>query len=439
MKKMSRLLLIASIAATISTCLCARNITIEGGGGTEIAMTGKVMVGVLVRDSADTGAKIQYHSADTGVTVFYQPTDFSDVRKSTRTDSFGNYQFSIQKSGTYTISYEKDYCITVSKTFELDSFETIHIDTVRLQEIPVPTFFTPIYDSIQGIITLKWDSVASNDQWYEIDIFNSINDTLDYDVKKRKTSFYSDTLFKDIGDVNNEIEKKYRVKISLPDGSTGRWGEPYPITKKRPKVPPIPKCSLTNIYGTREVTVNYSFPQLWWIDSIFIFRSIKNIDTLIRVASLPLTNNRSWIDAIKAFPSSITDSFLQVTYLLQTKSRDSILSNFSLPETIKVVQYSIHKPAIQWVDMPDTIYDQGIQIPITPLPSPVPQDTLEYRLLITGTDSTKSADSTDWYIDLPIDAKFKKAGKYFISCQARSRHFPTLLSPLSDAFAIIVK
>ncbi len=439
MMKIQTLFLIAAIAAITCTCSDPKLSVNSGGGGSGIET--KTIVGKVIPGN---------DSAASGVSVLFQPTDSSEVLDSTSTDFTGNYKFLIKKSGPYNITYRKNSYITKTNTdtiqFSSSDDAVIRLDTVTLEEIPIPKNIYAEYDSMTGVVSVKWDSVALHNKLYEINVFRSITDTRTFLSIQLDTPFYADTLFQVITDTTSAVTKKYMVKISLTDGITGKWSTPCTVSAKRPRVPPAPAFSLKNIYGTRDVTISYSFPQLWWIDSIVVFRSIKGYDTsrgsdtYVLVASLPVDDDRSYTDTIKPFPLGITDSFLPVTYFLRTKSRYAMLSEASRPESLEVVHYSLGKPSIPWFNMPDTFFDQEIQFPIDPLVSPVPRDTLEYRLLISGTfpDSSLSNDSTKWYMDLPIDATFIKAGKYELHCQARSRRFSTLLSPLSDARELIV-
>jgi len=422
------------LLAIMGICFCSRNLTLvnNGPGGTDIV--GKVLTG---------------EKAESGVIVQFQQTDIPSVPQTTQTDDSGFYQFTIDGSHSYLISYEKEYYKPYTIRFKSDTFEnidTFHAEIVKLEKIPVPVIHVPpAYDSIQGIVTLKWDPVTSGDQYYEINIFNSPNDTNKWSGQYLTASFFADTLFRDRLDTNNEITKRYRVKVTLPDGSSGGWSEPCPVTVKRPKVPPRPTIdTLINTYGTREVTVTYSFPQLWWIDSLFIYRSIKDFDSSVRVASLPIKSDRpmlgtTWTDIIRDFPLSIIDSFLQVTYSLQTKSIDSKKSEFSPAETITVIQYSIPQPAPPRYNTSDTglitLNDSLVAFLIDPMPSPVSQDTLEYRLV----SISSSRDSTGWFLNpRVIVAKFNESGTYHVSCQARSRCFPTLLSKISGSYSLSI-
>ncbi len=361
-----------------------------------------------------------------------------------KTDSLGYFKFREIKSGVYQLMLKK---LTYHDTIIL---LTINNDTtlapINLKEIPIPTRLDSAYNSYTGNLQLTWDSVAQNGQKYEL---HRIDRQTGTEIIKHiiGNAFFTDILFPDMpSDTENIKTITYKIKVTFLDGGiSGQWGDSVTISAPRPMVSPPPIYTLANIWGSRAVIISPDLPypvsQLWYVDSIFIYRSISKVDTVpVRIASLSLKSLSPFIDTVRVFPPSITDSFIQVTYKLQAHSIYGYRSDFSRDTTIKLIQQWIRKPNKPKFNMDDTgiviITTNSAQFSIDTTTSSVTNDKLLYRIVIFK-EGIGLVDSTEWFniqtSNVFIDVPFIKTGNYLIREQARSTRYDGLYSPFSDS------
>ncbi len=432
MKQIARVCLAAFFPAMLMFC---------GGGGTDIigrATPAPDITGKVVTPDALPIA---------GVEVRLSCDDSTVNDKFRVTDSSGSYTFFKIEPGNYNLLYCKEFYINRSASLMVvDSIEenTIFLPAIELAKIPVPANLKAAYDSMTGIVLLTWDSSNLKIQRYIVRIIDTLvhKDTGDADTRGSKTTLFVDTLFpQGTGEKLNVKFRKYQVKILVEHGIEGQWCEPCAITANRPMVPPTPAFSLAHTYRTQRITVFYDMPPLWWVDSIFIFRSFTDNAGWLRVATLSLntTSPREWNDAVTEIPSWATDTVLPLFYAVQAKSRYGNTSAFSQEKAVNFFNfcrgYALNKP--EKPDGPQLVPSGRYVFSCPANTSPVEGDILEYRLGISGS-ALDEAVYTSWYGIPCIEALLQKPGKYFIRYQARSGRLSCLMSPLSDSLEVTV-
>lgn len=308
-------------------------------------------------------------------------------------------------------------------------------------EIPVPTGLRATIDTIWGTATLLWDTIDQNIQGYYVRIADTLVDHYPEDGRIRftKKTTFTDTVFAQ--NMIDTISTKFRVyQICVVDinSNKGHWGERCSLLVRKPVVPPAPSCSLSNIPGSLIISVFTSVPSLWWIDSLVVNRSVLNNESMC-IAKLPILDNQCLFDQINTIPA-VTDSIIPVTYTIYTKSVYGFLSQTGCNATLAIsnpyLTYNIEKPSAPQ-GLPPEVNDGEYVAVISPINSPLPNDTSEYRIVVTC-NNDNSTFTTRWYTIPVIEVPLQTESRYLLQSQVRSKQLPKLQSPLSDICTVSV-
>ncbi len=339
------------------------------------------------------------------------------------------------------IGYKSEYDTAHVSPGMIDTLPSKILERDRSIAIPIANVenLNGRYDTMTSVMQLTWKKITKNINKYEIAIYPDLN----FDGEPgyghfTKDATFADTLFPD--DTTDTISIKsriYQIRVIDTKNNAGQFGEFYPITVARPTVPPAPQCSASVVPQSVTIRLFSTFPQLWWVDSLFIFRTIMN-GPPDRIASLTMKPELMYNDTIFIIPQQ-ADSFIPLVYTLYAKSRYDSVSKPSNQASITLfnpkVKYIVQTPGRPLG--PDSITPGKYVFVIPSALSLIENDVLQYRLIISDT-TMDSALVTPWYTIPDIEAVLDKTGRHAIRCQARSRRFPCLISPVSDTLNIVV-
>jgi hypothetical protein len=377
-----------------------------------------------------------------GADVYIPGTSFMG-----KTDDSGAVMLSFIPQGNYEVRFEKHgfkvHCGNVSVlpgTIDTIGPVTLSRDLSVAAEIPVPTSLKAQIDTTFGIVNLTWDSIIHDVDAYNIRIINPAihHHPIEGIVCFTQGATFSDTLYSG-PDIDSATIKWriYQVRVIGINGNEGQWGRLCTLSIRRPVVPPSPQCSLTYIPGSMIVNIRTIVPMWWWTDSVFIYRTVYGCEPFC-IAARRTIDSSLLIDNIRSVPVP-SDSTISLTYTVFTKSVFGFYSQSSpitLNSTNPIFNYSIKATGKPWG--PEDVVDAGTyQIRVGPVYSPLKDDTVEYRLIVSSNiDSELSF--TNWYAIPSIEVMLSNEAVYSIKNQVRSHHFPGLESTFSDALTVVV-
>jgi len=389
-------------------------------------------------------ANFKDRTSHQGIEVYIPKTTFFG-----KTDSSGTVTFCHLPAGNYDIFFERLGYISCKSTVSVlaDLVDTagpviLNRDYASPITIPVPTGLQAETDTFLGTVSLNWnkfeENTQNNMQGYYVHIIDPQKDNYPQDglTKFIKDTSFVDTVY-DWENPSDTISSKNRIyQICTVDynNNSGQWGPCCSVAVRKPVVPPTPSCSLLYLPESLSISIFTSVQKLWWVDSLIIYRSIA-ADTSVQLCILPKNNNPGE-DMVYNFPM-LKDSLITITYSVFSKSVYGYLSSSSSRKSITIknpyLDFNLEKPSI--IQGLPSEAEVGVYVVTIPSSrSPIPDDILEYRLLvIQETDSSKFF--TDWYTIPSIEVSFQKESRYLIQCQYRSRKFPKALSPFSDTFS----
>ncbi len=389
-------------------------------------------------------ASFKDRTSHQGIEVYIPKTTFFG-----KTDSSGTVTFCNIPAGTYDIFFERlGYvsCKTAVKVLAdlVDTIGPVFLDRNYAFPVivPVPTGLQATIDTFLGTVILSWNKfekdTQNNIQGYYVHIIDPAKDHYPQDglTKFIKDSFFIDTVYdwENPSDTISTKGRKYQVCAVDDNNNSGQWGPCCSVVVNKPVVPPAPSCSLLYLPESISISIFASVPQLWWVDSLIVYRSIA-ADTPVQLSKFPKDSSR-WEDMVFNFPMT-KDSLITITYSIFSKSVYGYLSPSPSRNSITIknpyLDFNLEKPSkIQGLPSEAEVGVYVVTIPSSN--SPIPDDFLEYRLLVSQeTDSSRFF--TDWYTIPSIEVSFQKESRYLIQCQYRSKKFPEVLSPLSDTFS----
>lgn len=376
-----------------------------------------------------------------GTEAYLAGTSFSG-----KTDSLGNILFWYVPPGNYKIVFQRIGYVSTSSIINVISnkIDSVPLVTLLRNESPEPerpAELHAVIDSVTSIVTLNWKkSVTRNFNFFEIRVIDNIN-------REKLHEYYRDTiydaLFCDTVYPLNFIDtttykfRAYQVKQMTTDFNDSKWSTICSLYVPKPVTPPVPMCTHLTVSNILNVGVHADIPELCWIDTLFINRTILNSTTTFALGYSEYIKH-GFNDFLNSIPIN-SDSTYSVSYTLQTKSiynKKSSLSN--------VINTSIQNPyqifTIKTPDAPTGLPSEGNSdvsycVSLNPVPAPLPDDTTEYRIVFKNqTDTTVTV--TKWYTIPVIETQFTRTGIYEVMCQARSRHLYNLVSETSKSAAI---
>lgn len=377
-----------------------------------------------------------------GIEVYIPKTTFIG-----RTDSSGIVTICDIPAGNYDILFEWLGYVSCKTTVNVlaglvDTTGPVILsrDSTLPAVIPVPTGLQAVVDTFLGTVNLSWNKLADNKKGYYVHIIDPVKDLHPEagHTEFAQGPFFIDTVYnwKNPSDTINIKHRKYQVCSVNDNNNSGQWGPCCSVVVKKPVVPPTPSCSLLYLPENLSISILTSVPQLWWVDSLIVYRSIT-VDSPVQLTTIP-KDSSCWEDMVYNFPMT-KDSFLTITYSVFLKSVYGYLSSSSCRKSITIknpyLDFNLEKPSmIQGLPFEAEVGIYVVTIPSSS--SPIPDDFLEYRLLVTQ-ENDSSSFFTDWYAIPSIEVSFQKEGRYLIQCQYRSRKYPEALSPLSDTFSFV--
>lgn len=388
-------------------------------------------------------ANIDNSTLRRGIDVYIPGTSFTGKTDSSGVVIFwnvppGNYEVIFERRGYFSC---KDSVQVLAGQVDTAGPVTLNRNLSAPVEIPVPTGLTAVIDTFLGTVTLSWNKIENDIQGYSVRIKDTTIHRYPGDGESRFTinpTFTDTTIFQENpADTISVKHRIYQVCMINANGNSGQWGPSCSLVIKKPVIPPSPSCSLIYVSGNLSVSVFTSVPQLWWIDSLIVYRSFFN-DAPVKMITLS-KNNQYWHDLVNSIPV-FKDSVIPITYTVYSRSiygkQSSSCSQKSINISNPYQAYQIEKPPKPQGVPPEAEVGKYV-ITIPPSYSPFPEDNLEYRLLISG-DKDSLELFTDWYTIPAIEVSFQKESNYYLQCQYRSRRFPGLLSPLSDTFSLAI-
>lgn len=388
-------------------------------------------------------ANIKDSTSHQGIDVYIPRTTFTG-----KTDSSGIVTFCHIPAGNYEIFFERSGYVSCKVKVEVfaDLVDTtgpviLSRDYTFPVVIPVPTGLQAVADTFMGTVTLSWNKFEKNIKGYNVHIIDPMKDHYPQDGFTRFTqnAFFIDTVYdwENPSDTINTKGRIYQICAVNDNNNSGQWGPCCSVVVKKPVVPPAPSCSLLYLPESLSISILTPVPKFWWVDSLVVHRSVSG-DSSVRVTRLN-KDNHCWEDMVYNIPM-VKDSLITITYDVFSKSVYGYLSSSSCRKSITInnpyLTYSLEKPSI--IQGLPSEAEVGIYVVTIPFSSsPIPDDFLEYRLLvIQETDS--SSFFTNWYTIPSIEVSFQKESRYLIQCQYRSRKFPEILSPLSDTISFFI-
>jgi hypothetical protein len=375
-----------------------------------------------------------------GIEVYIPGTSFTG-----KSDTSGNVLFWYVPPGSYSVMFEKHGFIPSSDTaFVLSGFTdtvgpvTLVRDHSVPVEIPVPTGLSAVTDTIWGTVQLSWDSSTQNVQGYYVRIIDTLIDKYPEDGRVRftKATTFTDTVFTEKSyDTTQTRYRVYQVCVLDINSNRGQWGNLCSLNIKKPVVPPPPSCSLYVNPDGLSVSVNANIPPLWWIDSIFICRSVLGQSHTLQY--LLLTKKDFFCsDPLHNLPFT-TEKTIPISYTVYLKSVYGYMSAYST--TLITINNPFLLKHIETPAAPTGLPVQGeattYAVTISTINSTIETDTIEYCLKVTR-ETDSAVFFTDWYSIPLIEISLLAESRYFIQTGARSKRLHGLVSEFSGTCTI---
>jgi len=364
-----------------------------------------------------------------------------------QTDSSGGIMLLQVPKGTHRICFQKNGYNEQYRTKLLNPEKIDTVGPVFLSSddevVPVPVNCSLSFDTTTGIINFSWESTNEAIGEYEIHIFDSTIDKFRKDGKYITVlhTGYAEMPFTEL--TPDSIMKKhiaFQVRSNNDDNNPSRWSDFCTLTVDRPVVPPIPHCSLSVIDKGRVIAVHNKTAKLWWVDSLYVYRSTITDGDYGFIGSCGAEPSGVWYDTLDNIPAT-SDSVVDVYYMVKTRSRYGCFSDEPqiLLTSLNNPYWLYTLPAPEKPVGPPPEADAGTYVfRFEAVNSPIENDTVYYRLRINDTHSG-TQEITAWYPGTWIEITLADSGVHIIQCQASSRLMKGLESSWSDSQMITIR